>query len=75
MPHTPEHVARGHGSAFLVDEGLEGKEDEIKRGAIAVMVVSILSAWLLADVSSAQRGMQWRGSGGWGAGGPVSPNV
>ncbi|HXH11833.1 MAG TPA: DNA-binding protein [Alphaproteobacteria bacterium] len=41
----------------------------MQRVAIAVMVVSILSAWLLADVSSAQRGMQWRGSGGWGPGG------
>jgi hypothetical protein len=41
----------------------------MKRIGIPMMVVLIFSLLLLAEASSAQRGMQWRGSGGWGPGG------
>jgi hypothetical protein len=36
---------------------------------IAIAAVVIVSLWLVGEASSAQRGMQWRGSGGWGSGG------
>jgi hypothetical protein len=36
----------------------------MKRIGIPIMVVLMLSLMLLAEGFSAQRGMQWRGSGG-----------
>lgn len=41
----------------------------MQRIGIPLMVVLMLSLLLLPEAFSAQRGMQWRGSGGWGPGG------
>lgn len=44
----------------------------MKRIGIPMMVVLMLNLLLLADAFSGQRGMQWRGSGGWGPEGQYS---
>jgi hypothetical protein len=40
----------------------------MKRIGTCLMVITMFSLLLVAEVSSAQRGMHWRGSGGWGPG-------
>lgn len=52
----------------MAEVGLTEKGGEMKKLGILITVIALLS-FLLATETLAQKGMRWRGGGGWGPGG------